>query len=63
MKRFNLAFVVGIAYMAFWIGLAESKVGEVSKTCGEPYPWYMPLLMAVTVGIPFVLGYLGNKKK
>lgn len=63
MKKSNFEFIVGIAYIVFWVGIGSESVGNVSTSCGEPYPWYMPLLVGAVVGVPFIFGYLGGKRE
>lgn len=60
MKRFTFEFVVGIGYIAVWVGLAWAKVGELPTSSGV-YPWWIPIAMLATVGIPFFLGYFAGK--
>ena len=60
MKSFNTEFVIGIAYIAFMVGMTLMSVGEMSGP-SEPYPWYLPIMMGFVCGFPFLLGYLAGK--
>ena len=58
--RFNMFFVIGIAYISVFIGHAWYSVGTMSGP-SEPFPWYMPLLVLVAVGTPFFIGYFAGR--
>ena len=51
----NKLFCVG--YIALMVGVAIGSVGKVSKTCGEPYQWWLPLALFLLLSIPAWYGY------
>lgn len=53
--------LICVAYCIFFIGLGAGQVGQITTTVGEPYPWYLPLLIAVFIITPAVLGYMAGK--
>lgn len=55
----NVAFVSGVAYIAFWVGVAVADIGEISK-CGGEYEWWLPLMIFLVVAFPFICGYLAG---
>jgi len=59
--RFNIYHVVGIAWIALWVGLAAADVGEMSSN--GPYPWHLPLTTLLAFGFPFVLGVLAGRNE
>lgn len=58
--KFNLQFILGIAYITIMIGLAWGNVGQMSGP-PKPYPWWLPFSMLAICGVPFILGYLAGK--
>ncbi len=58
--RFNLEFIIGIAYIALMVGMAWGEVGNLSGPA-EFYPLWLPLIMLVVCGAPFFFGYLAGK--
>lgn len=58
--RFNIEFVLGIAYIAGMVGIAWAHVGELSGP-SEPFSWWLPIGMLTLCGFPFVLGYLAGR--
>jgi len=58
--KFNTEFVVGIAYVAIMVGMAWGQVGEMSGPA-EPFSWWLPIIIAIVCGFPFLLGFLAGK--
>lgn len=54
--------IMGIGYICYTVGIAAAKVGTLPTSPPEPYPWWLPPLMLVVLGIPAVLGYLAGKQ-
>jgi len=50
----NIPFVLGIAWIAFWVGDGVASVGQ-STSC-LTYTWNLPVGLLTMCGIPFVLG-------
>ena len=55
-------FVIGIAFIAFVVGNAVASVGELSKTCGDPYPWWLPLEILSILAAPFICGFFAGSE-
>ena len=62
MIKFNKYTTSGLIYIAFFVGLATSDVGNIPTDCSEPFPWYVPIGILLMTGLPFVLGYQGGKE-
>ena len=58
----NGYFIFGVAYIVFWVGVGYAEIGQISETCGEPYSWYLPILLLVFLLPAFIAGYYGGKK-
>jgi hypothetical protein len=60
MPRFNIWFVLGIAYI---IGMTAWALGNVGKMSGpsEPFTWGLPISMLGILVVPFLLGWLAGK--
>jgi hypothetical protein len=61
--KYNLPLIIGTAYIAGWTGIAIGDVGQVPKDPMAPYPEWLPILMFISFGIPFVLGILASRNK
>jgi len=59
--KFNSNFLIGIGYITFIMGVAFGDIGEIYPS--EPNPWYLPLLIGLFMGFPFLLGYLAGKEQ
>ncbi len=57
----NFYFTAGIAYIAFCVGLCAAKTGETLPKSEDPVSWTLPFLLALMMGLPFVLGYFAAK--
>jgi hypothetical protein len=61
-KRFNLAFVGGIAVIVYWITLTIPYIGKMPENLSDPLFWHQTLIMVTAVVPPFILGYLAAKE-
>lgn len=61
--RFNLEFVLGIAFIVFMTTIALVTVGEMPKQPPHPTPWWVPLMMLGVTGIPFLCGFLAGRDR
>ena len=60
----NIAFILGITFIAFLVGSAATVVGDVvceASEVGELFEWHFPLLVSGLIGIPFVLGFIAGQ--
>lgn len=51
---------LGITWIIFWIVQASVAVGET--VISKPFPWYLPLGIAIVIIPPFLFGFLAGKK-
>ncbi len=58
--KLSLEFVVGIGFICMWMGVAYESIGETIPA--GSYSWYLPFLIAVALGFPFILGILAGRK-
>jgi hypothetical protein len=56
MKKINLYFTAGLAYITFWVGAAYGYI-DVPPHMTKPFEWHSVLLIAVVFSIPFILGW------
>ena len=60
--KFNIEFVIGVAYIVFMVGFSMALIGEM--TSGPALiTWKVPLRMLLFVGAPFFFGYCAGKRK
>lgn len=60
--KINADFVVGVAYIAFMVGMGFTEVGKLPDKCGVPYTWELPLTILVLVGFPFLMGIKAGRE-
>jgi hypothetical protein len=53
----------GIMYVSLWVGVGIALSGEPIRTIGGAYSTWLPFEMALVVGIPLVIGYIGGKEE
>lgn len=53
MKIFNIVFLS--VYFGFFVGAAYGKIGQ--NFSSGTYPWYLPLIIAVYIIVPALVGY------
>ena len=58
MRKLSTGF--GFGYIAFWVGMAAAKIGEIPTTSTEVYSWSLPVCMFFALGIPFALGFISG---
>lgn len=54
-------FVIGIAYIAFFVGAAYNSVGKSYEE--GVFSWWLPLTVAAAMGAPFLCGLLAGRKQ
>lgn len=57
--KHNIPLFFGIAIVIFYTGIAVESIGEVPNQ--EPFSWYTPILVFLSVGVPFFSGYLAGR--
>ena len=60
-KKYNMFYVLGLAYIAYITGGVAMEVGKVSDCSTDPYGWDLPLKAIIILGTPLILGYLAGK--
>ncbi len=60
MNKQTVSFTAGVAFITLLTGLAWGVVGS-PNSCGEIYPWYLPINMLIVLAFPFLLGYWSSK--
>ena len=66
MKKYNIALLSGIAFIALFVGIGIADIGEMGSC--EPFPWHLPITIGLAFTIPFIIGILAglnmkNKEK
>ncbi len=59
--KFNIYFVLGVAYIFFWTALALSGVGEIPQVRDEPTGGAFVFSVSAVFAVQFILGYFGGK--
>jgi len=57
----NIELIAGVAYVAFWVGIATISIGQPPHMTAE-VSWYFPFTIAFVIGFPLVLGYMAGRK-
>jgi hypothetical protein len=57
--RFNLAFLLGVALIMFWTGIACESVGQMGSC--EPVTWTIVPIIFVVFSSTFAIGFLAGK--
>ena len=60
MKNYNWMFILGIAIIFLWTGVAIADVGETYKS--TPNPWWIPLEIFLLFSVVMMVGFLAGKK-
>jgi len=57
----KIAFIAGLVYISVWVGIGVGSMGQIPTCNTSPYGVEIPIMLFVTMGIPFALGVLSNK--
>ena len=60
MNRKMAGWVLGVAHIAFFLGLACADIGEVRTAEPKPYTWRLPVAILSIVLPPFILGHMAG---
>ena len=61
--KLNRFTVIGLMYIALWVGFAIGDIGEVYNSCSEPNEWHLPIIVLLTFAPLFIVGYLGGNRE
>jgi len=61
-KKYNFAFVLGIMYIAMFVGIAIASVNQISCIDNEPYGWTIIISILGLTLTPFLCGYYAGKE-
>ena len=61
--KLNRYTVIGLMYIALWVGFAIGDIGRVSDSCSEPSTWSLPVIVFITFAPLFAAGYLGGNRE
>ena len=59
--KFNISFIAGACFVAFYTGLALAKVGDNYEAA--TYSWWLPFEVLAVLSTSFILGFFGKKDK
>jgi hypothetical protein len=57
------ALILGVAFICIMTGIAIGSVGQLPKTCGDPYTASLPFKMFAVMAFPMLCGYIAGVGK